>query len=118
MEKSYIGTRPFREIDPATASPTATATASPASGERMIVTDIAFSSSIAGSKARVLDGSTIIWEIEIPASGGSTATPWAMAVSFKTPLHGTLNTKVYLEVDGQIATPAAYACLVGFRSKN
>ena len=115
MEKVYIGTRPIREIDPATASPTATATASPTSGDRIVVTDIAGSSEIVGAKIRVIEGTTTIWEIQIPAQS---ATPYGIAVSFNTPLVGAKDTKMYVEVDGITSTPAAYACLVGFSAKN
>jgi len=115
MEKKYIGTRPIVAIDQATSTPTAIATGSPFSGERIIITDIAGSSEIVGSKIRVKDGSSTIWEMEIP---GGSATPLGIAISFNTPLVGTKDTKVYVEVDGKSSTPAAYACLVGFRSKN
>jgi len=116
MEKHYIGTKPFRAIDLQISSPTAIATGSPCGGERIFITDIAGSSEIVGAKIVVKDGTTVIWQIQIPTTG---ATPYGVVISFDTPLVGTINTCMYVEVDGKsTATPAAYACIVGFRTKN
>lgn len=117
MKLNFIGTKPFKDTDSGTTSTPATASGSPSGGERMIITDIAGSTGTIGAKIVVKDGSTTIWEMAIPVA--SSTTPYGIAISFDTPLVGTINTKVHIEVGGKSSTPSgAYANIVGYSSKN